>query len=89
VTRRDEFPDATKEITVPVRQQLVGTPCWIDLVSSDASRAVDFYTGLFGWTAERSDDPQYGGYTVLSIDGGVVAGVGQAPPQTAGDALQK
>jgi predicted enzyme related to lactoylglutathione lyase len=65
---------------VPVRQRLLGTPCWIDLMSSDASRAVDFYTGLFGWTAERSDDPQYGGYTVLSIKGGVVAGVGQAPP---------
>lgn len=66
---------------MPVRQQLLATPCWIDLMSSDATRAVDFYTGLFGWTAERSDDPQYGGYTVLSIDGGVVAGVGQAPPE--------
>jgi predicted enzyme related to lactoylglutathione lyase len=71
---------AAKEITMPERRQEVGAPCWIDLMSSDASRAVEFYTGLFGWTAERSDDPQYGGYTVLSIRGGVVAGVGQAPP---------
>jgi predicted enzyme related to lactoylglutathione lyase len=50
-------------------------------MSSDAARAVEFYNGLFGWTAERSDAPQYGGYTVLSIEGGVAAGVGQAPPE--------
>jgi predicted enzyme related to lactoylglutathione lyase len=64
---------------MPARSEQVGTPCWIDLMSSDAKQAVDFYSGLFGWTAEVSDDPQYGGYTILSNADGVVAGIGQAP----------
>lgn len=29
----------------------VGRFCWVDLAATDASRAVDFYTGLFGWSA--------------------------------------
>jgi len=48
-------------------------------MSSDAQQASLFYTESFGWTAEVSEDPQYGGYTVMSNDGGVVAGIGQAP----------
>jgi uncharacterized protein len=64
---------------MPARQEQVGTPCWIDLMSSDATQASRFYTDLFGWTAEVSEDPQYGGYTVMSNGGAVVAGIGQAP----------
>ncbi|MBV8346155.1 MAG: VOC family protein [Mycolicibacterium sp.] len=64
---------------MPVRQEQAGTPCWIDLMSSDAERARAFYTDLFGWTADASEDPQYGGYTVLSKGDAMVAGLGQAP----------
>ena len=64
---------------MPARQQQPATPCWIDLMSSDAAQATRFYTELFGWTAEVSEDPQYGGYTVMSKGDSVVAGVGQAP----------
>jgi predicted enzyme related to lactoylglutathione lyase len=64
---------------MPARQEQVGTPCWIDLMSSDTQRAIAFYTELVGWTAAVSDDPQYGGYTILSKDDSVVAGIGQAP----------
>jgi predicted enzyme related to lactoylglutathione lyase len=28
-----------------------GQFCWVDLAASDASRAIDFYRGLFGWSA--------------------------------------
>jgi predicted enzyme related to lactoylglutathione lyase len=28
-----------------------GQFCWVDLAATDASRASDFYTGLFGWGA--------------------------------------
>jgi uncharacterized protein len=64
---------------MPARQEQVGTPCWIDLMSSDAQQATKFYTELFGWTAEVSDDPQYGGYTIMSKGDATVAGLGQAP----------
>jgi uncharacterized protein len=29
----------------------VGQFCWVDLAASDAPRAIDFYRGLFGWSA--------------------------------------
>jgi uncharacterized protein len=64
---------------MPACQEQAGTPCWIDLMSSDAAQASRFYTELFGWTAEVSEDPQYGGYTILTKGDAVVAGVGQAP----------
>ena len=64
---------------MPARQDQVGTPCWIDLMSADAQQAAKFYTALFGWTAEVSDDPQYGGYTIMSKGDATVAGLGQAP----------
>ena len=41
---------------------LTNRPAWIDLATSDAAAARDFYSRLFGWEIEVSDDPQYGGY---------------------------
>ena len=32
-----------------------GTICWIDLASTDAAGATEFYCELFGWTATRAD----------------------------------
>jgi predicted enzyme related to lactoylglutathione lyase len=51
-----------------------GTICWIDLASSDAAGATEFYCELFGWTAS---DPLEGGggYRLLLHDGRQVAGV--------------
>lgn len=66
---------------MPARQQQLGTPCWIDLMSSDAQQAGRFYSGLFGWTAGVNEDPQYGGYAVMSAGDAVVAGIGQAPDE--------
>lgn len=50
-----------------------GTPCWVDLGSSDLAASVAFYSGLFGWRAEASPDPQYGGYTMFHIGDDAVA----------------
>ena len=36
-----------------------GRFCWVDLAATDAARAIDFYTGLFGWRA--SSQPANGG----------------------------
>jgi predicted enzyme related to lactoylglutathione lyase len=59
-----------------------GTPSWVDLGTPDIPAAATFYGTLFGWTAEPIDDPDAGGYTMLSLDGKLVAALG--PQQNPG-----
>ena len=56
-----------------------GTPCWVDIGTSDTEDAARFYGGLFGWTAEMVPDPEAGGYGMFTVRGLNVAGLG---PQT-------
>ncbi|MBV9100580.1 MAG: VOC family protein [Candidatus Dormibacteraeota bacterium] len=51
-------------------------PGWLDLSSADAAASREFYSKLFGWSAEVSDDPQYGGYAMFKLGGKEVGGVG-------------
>jgi uncharacterized protein len=53
-----------------------GTPNWVDLASPDVARSTAFYSGLFGWDATVEPDPEAGGYTMFSLAGKTVAGVG-------------
>ena len=53
-----------------------GRPNWVDLGSPDLDASREFYAELFGWTADVSDDPQFGGYTTFKKDGKAVAGAG-------------
>ena len=55
------------------RDTSAGAPCWIDLSSSDLTAARDFYTGLFGWTADEPD-PEFGGYFMFNAGGAPVGG---------------
>jgi predicted enzyme related to lactoylglutathione lyase len=58
---------------MPTRDDaLPGTPCWLDLGTSDKAKSKAFYGELFGWTAEDNDE--FGGYTSFSVDGGTIAG---------------
>jgi predicted enzyme related to lactoylglutathione lyase len=73
------------EFTAPYHP---GTPCWIDLTASDQQAALDFYSGLFGWSGEIGP-AEFGGYTVCTLKGKPVAGVmaaqamdEQPPPPT-------
>lgn len=62
-----------------------GAPCWIDLTTGDSERAREFYSGLFGWTAEEPS-PEFGGYFEFRKDGLRVAGcMGRAPGQEGPD----
>ena len=45
-----------------------GAPCWVNLMTSDPARSREFYTGLFGWTAEPPN-PDFGGYFNFAKDG--------------------
>jgi len=66
------------------RDTSAGAPCWIDLGSSDIAAARDFYTGLFGWTAEEPN-PEFGGYFMFNSAGSPVAGCMPAMPGAVAD----
>lgn len=51
----------------------VGAPCWVDLMTSDQNRAIEFYGELFGWTVD-DPGPDYGGYKNFQLDGVPVGG---------------
>src|SRR5260370_37893898 len=56
-------------------------PAWVDLSTSDAPAAREFYSKLFGWKIEVNPDPQYGGYGMADVGGKRVAGI--APKMSA------
>jgi uncharacterized protein len=53
-----------------------GTPSWVDLGTPDIGKAVDFYSGLFGWDIpEPENAEQTGGYRQAMLRGKPVAGM--------------
>jgi uncharacterized protein len=50
-----------------------GTPCWVDLTTSDVEGAVAFYGALHGWTAREVME---GPYLFFEHEGQVVGGLG-------------
>jgi uncharacterized protein len=56
-----------------------GAPCWVDLMTSDAGRSTDFYTRLFGWSAE-APAAEFGGYVNFQRDGVRIAGCMASEP---------
>ena len=55
---------------------VVNRPAWVDLSSSDPAASREFYSKLFGWEVEVTQDPQYGGYAMAKVGGQDVAGIG-------------
>jgi predicted enzyme related to lactoylglutathione lyase len=55
-----------------------GTPCWVDLMTSDPDGARGFYGGLFGWELEIGP-PETGYYTQARVRGLAVAAIGGQP----------
>jgi len=51
-----------------------GTPCWVDLTSTDPPAARAFYSGLFGWRIEVEGE-ETGFYGIAHIGDHPVAGV--------------
>ncbi|PZS19246.1 MAG: glyoxalase [Pseudonocardiales bacterium] len=52
-----------------------GTPCWVDLMTTDLEAAKQFYAPLFGWHLTEGV-PEAGGYVLAEIGGRPVAGLG-------------
>lgn len=65
------------------RTVTMNKPGWLDLSSADAAASRDFYSKLFGWSADVIPDPEAGGYGFFKLDGKEVGGVGsvQDPQQ--------
>lgn len=60
-----------------------GTPCWVDLMTPDLGRAMEFYTGLFGW-AYLDTGEDTGHYQLATVRGRIVAGLGRRPQGQSG-----
>ena len=56
-----------------------GSPCWVDLMSSDTARSREFYGQLLGWTAE-DPNPEFGGYFNFQKNGARIAGCMSSQP---------
>ncbi len=51
----------------------VGTPCWVDLWTSDVEGSRAFYAQLFGWEAMEPSE-EFGGYFMFHRNGQPIAG---------------
>lgn len=67
-----------------VDQSKAGMFCWHELLTTDVSKSKDFYTQLFGWTAETKEMQPGLSYTSFSNNGKQIAGMMQMPQEMAG-----
>lgn len=58
-----------------------GTPCYVELTTTDVPAAKEFYAGLFGWTYEAPPEFQ-DVYASARVAGDRVAGIGVPSPET-------
>lgn len=61
---------------VEAATRILNKPAWVDLGTSDAAGAREFYSKVFGWKVEVNPDPQYGGYGLAKLNGQDAAGIG-------------
>lgn len=62
-----------------------GTPCWVDIATTDVDAASDFYSGLFGWeTVAQFDGDGTRIYVNFTRDGQLVAGMGEQQSEMQG-----
>ena len=59
----------------PQWQVYAGTPCWIELATTDPEKAQEFYAGLFGWTYQVHQDPEAGEHVIAYHEGYPVASI--------------
>lgn len=58
---------------MPAYELTMGTPCWVDLTSTDLEATKGFYTALFGWSFEDMGE-EFGHYNLISVGDDVVGG---------------
>ncbi len=68
-----------KQKGTEVDSTLHGAPSWFETLTSDADRATEFYTSLFGWTPQVNQMPGFS-YTTFMLGAEPVAGMMQITP---------
>jgi uncharacterized protein len=63
-----------------------GTPCWVELMTTDPEAAKSFYGQLFGWTYDDMPMPQGPVYS-MAVKDGAVAAITAQPPDMAAQSL--
>jgi hypothetical protein len=60
-----------------IERHVPGTPCWVDLATTDQAAAKAFYGGLFGWSYEDMpmDEAGQQRYSMASLDGSYAAAI--------------
>lgn len=61
--------------SLPQWQMYAGTPCWIELTTTQPRRAQQFYADLFGWSYEVHEDAEAGQHTIAWHEGYPVASI--------------
>jgi len=71
---------------MPIRDHApVGSPCWVDLWTSDVEGSQKFYGELLGWEASEPN-PEFGGYFMFTRDGvDIAGGMGDMGPDMPAD----
>ena len=59
-----------------------GTPCWVDLATTDLAGAKAFYAGLFGWEYEDEEigEMDIGVYSMAMLEGSAAAAIYESGP---------
>ena len=59
-----------------------GTPCWVDLATTDLAGARMFYAGLFGWeyVDEEMGEMDIGVYSMAMLEGSAAAAIYESGP---------
>lgn len=58
-----------------------GAVSWFELMTSDVTKAKEFYNNIFGWEYEPYDGDPSAEYNVFKVDGKEVGGIMKTPPQ--------
>ena len=59
-----------------------GTPCWVDLATTNLAAARDFYSGLFGWSYidEQMSEMDIGTYSMAMVNDAATAAIYELGP---------
>jgi len=60
-----------------------GTPCWVDLSTTDEAGALEFYSGLFAWEDEPNDAGDGATYHMQKLGDAYAAAITQQRPDEA------
>jgi predicted enzyme related to lactoylglutathione lyase len=82
VSSRSPSGNTNERSVMPKKTEYAqGTPCWIDLQTTDQDAAKEFYTSLLGWSYD--DRPMPGTeavYSMALLNGETVAAIAPMPP---------